>query len=191
MPIAREIGTIGVEQNKPMRTPGVANVDRSDATARSQPATSWQPAAVAYAIDLGDDGLGCTTQRVHQHRAAAEQLDVVALVAIEHLGDVVPRGERRAVGFDDQYLHRRVGGQFVDGALERLHELEAHRVAPRRTGQSHERDAAVAADFDAVVTHGARLQGPRAALSGGKRWAVRIFRSPRATRRKPRSPARR
>ena len=38
---------MGVEQNKPMLTPGVAKVAFSDATARSQLATSWHPAAVA------------------------------------------------------------------------------------------------------------------------------------------------
>ena len=40
-------GTIGVEQNSPILTPGVANQASSEATARSQEATSWQPAAVA------------------------------------------------------------------------------------------------------------------------------------------------
>ena len=39
--------TIGVEQNRPMFTPGVAKRDDSPATARSQLATSWHPAAVA------------------------------------------------------------------------------------------------------------------------------------------------
>ena len=39
--------TIGVEQNRPMLTPGVAKVAFSDAIAISQLATNWQPAAVA------------------------------------------------------------------------------------------------------------------------------------------------
>jgi len=46
-PTARVSATIGVEQNKPILTPGVANRASSAATARSQVATSWQPAAVA------------------------------------------------------------------------------------------------------------------------------------------------
>ena len=45
--IARTRGTIGVVQKSPMLTPGVAKVASSAATARSQDATSWQPAAVA------------------------------------------------------------------------------------------------------------------------------------------------
>jgi hypothetical protein len=43
----RDSATIGVEQNSPISTPGVAKVAAYDATARSQLATSWHPAAVA------------------------------------------------------------------------------------------------------------------------------------------------
>ena len=46
-PTARVSATIGVEQKRPILTPGVANRASSAATARSQVATSWQPAAVA------------------------------------------------------------------------------------------------------------------------------------------------
>ena len=45
--IFRLIGTAGVEQNKPTFIPDVAKRASSDATAKSQAATSWQPAAVA------------------------------------------------------------------------------------------------------------------------------------------------
>ena len=46
-PIALVRATIGVEQNNPIRTPGVLNEAVVDATARSQVATNWQPAAKA------------------------------------------------------------------------------------------------------------------------------------------------
>ncbi len=46
-PMALVSATMGVVQNSPMRTPGVANVDSCDAMARSHEATNWQPAAVA------------------------------------------------------------------------------------------------------------------------------------------------
>src|SRR5665213_2573533 len=46
-PIARVSATIGVVQNRPIFTPGVANFASLEATARSHVATSWQPAAVA------------------------------------------------------------------------------------------------------------------------------------------------
>src|SRR5699024_12092806 len=42
----RDSATIGVEQNRPILTPGVANLAEAAATARSQLATSWHPAAV-------------------------------------------------------------------------------------------------------------------------------------------------
>ena len=44
---ARASATAGVEQKRPMCTPGVAKRALSLATARSHVATSWQPAAVA------------------------------------------------------------------------------------------------------------------------------------------------
>ena len=57
-PTARATSTIGVVQNSPMRTPGVANMAASEATARSQAATSWQPAAVARPCTRATTGCG-------------------------------------------------------------------------------------------------------------------------------------
>jgi len=57
-PTAREIGTIGVEQNRPILTPGVAKRASAEATARSQAATSWQPAAVAIPCTFAITGWG-------------------------------------------------------------------------------------------------------------------------------------
>ncbi len=48
-PIVRPIATIGVVQNHPALPPGAAKAADSAATARSQEATSWHPAAVAKA----------------------------------------------------------------------------------------------------------------------------------------------
>ncbi len=57
-PMARDTGTMGVEQNRPILTPGVANRVPSAATARSQAATSWQPAAVAIPCTFAITGCG-------------------------------------------------------------------------------------------------------------------------------------
>ena len=57
-PTARESGTIGVEQKRPIFTPGVAKRVASAATARSQAATSWQPAAVAIPCTFAITGCG-------------------------------------------------------------------------------------------------------------------------------------
>lgn len=46
-PTDRDTATIGVLQNNPIFTQGVANVASELATAKSQLATSWHPAAVA------------------------------------------------------------------------------------------------------------------------------------------------
>src|SRR5580698_9518386 len=57
----RDSATIGVEQNSPISTPGVAKVAAFDATARSQLATNWHPAAVATPWTAAITGLGnCT-----------------------------------------------------------------------------------------------------------------------------------
>ncbi|GJE70686.1 hypothetical protein CHKEEEPN_2226 [Methylorubrum podarium] len=54
----RDSATIGVEQNKPICTPGVAKRAAAPATARSQEATSWQPAAVATPSTAAITGWG-------------------------------------------------------------------------------------------------------------------------------------
>ena len=62
--IVRLTGTIGVEQNSPMLTPGVAKRASSDAIARSHAATSWQPAAVATPCTFAITGCGMVCSRV-------------------------------------------------------------------------------------------------------------------------------
>ena len=57
----RESATICVEQKRPILTPGVQNVASSAATARSQVATSWQPAAVAVPCTAAITGFGQRT----------------------------------------------------------------------------------------------------------------------------------
>ncbi len=57
----RESATIGVEQNRPMSTPGVANLADGEASARSQLATSWQPAALATPCTAAITGCGRLT----------------------------------------------------------------------------------------------------------------------------------
>src|SRR5512143_1949453 len=54
----RESGTPGVAQNNPKLMPDVANRTSLDATARSQAATSWHPAAVAVPCTRATTGCG-------------------------------------------------------------------------------------------------------------------------------------
>ena len=55
------IATAGVAQNRPTSMPLTPNRDRSDATARSHDATSWQPAAVAIPSTSAITGCGSST----------------------------------------------------------------------------------------------------------------------------------
>jgi hypothetical protein len=57
----RDRATIGVEQKSPMLTPGVQKRASDEATARSQEATSWQPAAVASPCTAATTGCGRVT----------------------------------------------------------------------------------------------------------------------------------
>ena len=57
----RDSATIGVEQNRPILTPGVQKRASCDATARSQVATSWQPAALARPATSAMTGFGLLT----------------------------------------------------------------------------------------------------------------------------------
>ena len=130
-PIEREIGTIGVEQNRPMFTPGVAKRAASDATARSHAATSWQPAAVATPPTLRDHGLRDRVQALHQRDAGREQRAVELLAPVlDHLGDVVAGRERRARSFEHDDPRDRIGRDRVERADERLHHFERQGVPP-------------------------------------------------------------
>ena len=60
----RDSATMGVWQNRPILTPGVQNRAFSPATARSQLATSWQPAAVAMPSTAAITGWGRRTMAV-------------------------------------------------------------------------------------------------------------------------------
>src|SRR3981189_412443 len=79
-PTLRPTGTEGVPQNRPLLMPEVAKLASVDATARSQAATSWQPAAVAMACTLAITGRGQALDRHHHGRAAREQVVVEGVV---------------------------------------------------------------------------------------------------------------
>jgi hypothetical protein len=72
----RDSATMGVEQNSPMLTPGVQKRAVSAATARSQEATSWQPAALASHATSAMTGLGffttCIISRAQASNRAAK-----------------------------------------------------------------------------------------------------------------------
>jgi hypothetical protein len=70
-PILRATATKGVWQNKLALPPGIANPAVSAASARSQVATNWQPAAVARACTLAITGCGkaCTVFIMVVHKS--------------------------------------------------------------------------------------------------------------------------
>ena len=104
--------TIGVEQNSPILTPGVANRASRLATARSQLATSWQPAAVAIPFTAAMTGFGERTivsimLRAGRHGLGEERAAPVFIVTVRRqLLEVVARGERAANAGDDDGADR-------------------------------------------------------------------------------------
>ena len=112
-PMARVSATIGVVQKSPIFTPGVANQASSAAMARSQAATSWQPAAVATPCTCGDDGLRNRVDLQHQLAANVEDLAVCVDVAAGHLGEIVAGAEDFAGSGENDGADFAVAADFV------------------------------------------------------------------------------
>ena len=113
----RDSATIGVEQNRPMLTPGVQKVAWSEAIARSQLATSWQPGGGGQAVDLGDHRLA--DSRTIDCISAAQAAMVSAKKArprsasarrARHFLEIVAGAEDLSRGRDHDDAHRRVVG---------------------------------------------------------------------------------
>src|SRR5438309_10723866 len=71
----RDNATMGVEQNSPMSTPGVAKLAASDATARLQLDTNWQPAAVGSPCTAVITGVRRCQTAWHTAAEAAQPCD--------------------------------------------------------------------------------------------------------------------
>ena len=99
----RDRATMGVEQKRPMLTPGVAELALSAATARSQVATSWHPAAVAVPCTAAITGFGQATIACIRWRRCAwpreERAPGVGVGAVRgELLQIVAGAEGRPVG---------------------------------------------------------------------------------------------
>ena len=111
-PTLRAIATIGVWQNQPPLPPGAANPADSAATARSQEATSWQPAAVARACTRAITTCGTSWIVCISSVQSFSRLRTSGSGRAGDVGEVVPGAE-----------HRPLAGQH-----------DARRVAPARLG---------------------------------------------------------
>ena len=140
-PTARPSATPGVEQNAPMLTPGVANVADSEAIARSQVATSWQPAAVARPCTLAITGCG-RRAIVHHPAAAREQrLDLLDASHGANLLEVMAGAESAAAGGEHHHADARIGGDAVQGRLQLADQGARQRVELSRAIERHGGDA--------------------------------------------------
>ena len=135
--------------------PLVAKVALSAATARSQVATSWQPAAVAMPCTLAITGWGRPTMVCIICAAAVEEGVVVrALGCCPHLLQVVAGAEGLASGAQDDDVDGHVGGERVERTLQRVEQVLGERVEAGRAVQRQFGDvAAVLAQQHGVLAH--------------------------------------
>ena len=94
-PTLRAIATIGVWQNQPPLPPGAANPADSAATARSQEATSWQPAAVARACTRAMTTCGTSWTVCISSVHSSSRLRTSGSGCAGDVGEVVPGAEHR------------------------------------------------------------------------------------------------
>ena len=148
--MARVSATIGVEQNSPILTPFTANRALSAATARSQVATSWQPAAAATACTLAITGLGSRViDSISLEHCSNSDLIGRPRGCRAHFLEVVAAAEAGAGAGDDHDLDRGVGLEAVELVLQGGHQVHRQGVALRRPVQGQRRDpVAVVAEQD-------------------------------------------
>ena len=138
--------TMGVEQNSPILTPGVAKRASWLATARSQLATSWQPGGRGDAVHRGDHRL----RRAHdgQHHVGAgghglgeEGAAAVGIVAMRRqFLEIVTGGEGRAGAGDDDGANGIRAADLANGAGQRRDQLLGEGVARLGPVQREQRD---------------------------------------------------
>ena len=136
----RDSATIGVEQNSPISTPGVAKLAASEATARSQLATSWQPAAVAMPWTAATTGFGrCTIACIIALQAfmILREIGAAAIGIAAARGQflhVVAGGEGRTVGRDHHRAHALVVVDLLQRRVQFGDQAFRQAVARRRAG---------------------------------------------------------
>ena len=127
---ARERATIGVEQKRPILTPGVAK--RAPLGGERQVAAGDELAARGGgdAMDLGDDRLGQMQDGEHQFAAAPEdRLMARAARLAAQLLQVMPRAEARTRGGQYHDLHRGIAGKLGQRSQELAHQGHGKGVA--------------------------------------------------------------
>src|SRR5579883_2919221 len=142
-PTARASATIGVEQNRPILTPGVAKRASSAAMARSQVATSWQPAAVATPCTSAMTGFGSRTIC----SISSLQLEDAFISLASRVGaqfpEIVAGAKGRAGAGDDDDADLPVLPGGAESGAQFRHHRHRQRVARRRPVEGEAQHAAV------------------------------------------------
>ena len=134
----------GVVQKRPILTPGVAKWADSAATAMSQAATSWQPAAVAMPCTARDHRLRRPWIVSISSAQRGEDALVDGRVARRELAQVVARAEDGALGAEHHRPHRGVVAGLPQPPRQLGHRLERQGVAALGAAEHEGRDRPLA-----------------------------------------------
>ena len=145
--MARVRATIGVVQKRPIFTPGVAKAASSAAMARSQVATSWQPAAVAIPCTSAITGCGIDCIFCISSRADIEDAAVFVDVAAGHLAEIVAGAEDLAGGGENHRADLAIAADLVERGDQIEHQFERERVAALRAVQGDDGGRAFVGDL--------------------------------------------
>lgn len=122
---------MGVEQNSPILTPGVANLALSSAMAKSQASNQLTSSRSGNAVDLGYDWLRQMMYFLHHLGAGGEDSPEVMdiLVRACELLDVVSGTKGGAVALQDQDLKLLVCCGLVQNVIQGRDDIEAQGIS--------------------------------------------------------------
>ena len=173
-PIARESGTIGVEQNRPIFTPGRGEARRLGGDGEVAGGDELAAGGGGDAVHLRDHRLRDAVDRLHQHGADVEEPLVEVGVATDHLAQVVagartparrPRSRSPArSGSDADLLEHAISSciSASESAFRFSGRLSVIRAARRLDADEHVLAVAVA-----IVLRRYSLRGADARLAPG------------------------
>ena len=155
----RARATPGVVQNRPICTPGVAKAADSAATARSQVATNWHPAAVARPCTCAIYRLGQQPYGLHDLGAESEDGGVGLGVAVDHLVQVVAGAEHWPLGAQHHHSDSAVALKLPEQLLQFAQQFGGQGVAPPGVVESEDGHSVLQFVANELSDHTSLLDG--------------------------------
>ncbi len=172
---------MGVVQKSPIFTPGVAKAASSAAMARSQVATSWQPAAVAMPCTSAITGCGMdwifcisSVQTSKMRRYSLMSRPVISAEVVAGAEDLAGGGQNDGANFA-------IAADFVEAAISSSISSSESALRRSRTVQGDDGDGAFVGDLEIHEVH-LCASGRAIRSCGSCRWrCAAADRTPRAS----------